>query len=282
MNLVFNELSFLEYKSNYELLGNFIHLGNLFTRAKELYGYNHILFPSNISVLKVSENKTFSEWLNEIPVKERNKVLPIIFKRPFSEDFIGEKADNLVNYYFVSNELNIEQEYCDGLAIADIMDIPSLSLKNHQIWENQKLKIWKETDTNPEEVDVYNLSNEQILTSEEFKDYTESITKIALIPSQLTYQDKIQRIHLRDDHGKDVLQRFAERILNNDYVEEVINSLPFNSHTSRFIRRVYKSGLVELVLHWEDKGLGMVIKTTGRNYRETEEIVKILKKEFDK
>ena len=58
--------------------------------------------------------------------------------------------------------------------------------------------------------------------------------------------------------------------------------MPFNSHTSRFIRIVYKIGLVELVLHLEDKGLGMVIKTTGRNYRETEEIAKILKKEFDK
>lgn len=282
MNLVFNELSFLEYKNDYDLLENFICLANLFEKAKELYGYNHVLFPSNLSVLKVLDNKTFSEWLNEIPIKERNKVLTIISKRPFFEDFIGEKANNLASYYFTSKELNIEQEYCDGLAIADIMDIPSFSLKNHHIWENNKLKIWKETQSFPEEVEVYNLSNEQILTSNKFRDYTESISNITLVASELTYQEKTKKIHLRDDHGKDVLKRFAKIILRNDYLEEVINSLPFNRNTSRFIRRVYKNGLIELVLHWEDEGFGMVVQTTGRNYRETKAIAEILKDEFDR
>ena len=91
-----------------------------------------------------------------------------------------------------------------------------------------------------------------------------------------------KKIHFREDHGIDVLKRFADRIVHSDYVVEIVNSLPFNSHISRFIKNVYKNGQIEIVLYWEDAGYGMLLQTTGRNYRETEAIAEILKTEFDR
>ena len=41
-------------------------------------------------------------------------------------------------------------------------------------------------------------------------------------------------------------------------------------------------GKIEIVLHWEDKGIGMIIQTTGRNYNETVAIAEILKEKFDR
>ena len=282
MELVFNELSFREFKDDYSLLNSFVELGEIFEKAKNKYGYSHILFPINLSVLPASIDKTFSEWLNSFPTNKINKILPIIFKKPFTEEYLGDRSGQLSNYYFVSPTLNIEQEYCDGLATADIMGIPAISLANHIEWEKDKLVIYLETENEPLPIEVNNLSTEKILFSDSFNDFSESIAIIDLQPSILSIAEKRQNISLRDDHGKDVLQKFAERLIHNEYINGVINSLPFNSHTSRFIKSVYKNGLIEIVLHWEDEGFGMVIESTGRNFRETNEIAKIIRTQFDR
>lgn len=91
-------------------------------------------------------------------------------------------------------------------------------------------------------------------------------------------QDK--KIHLRDDHGKDVLMHWSKRLVNSPYVEEIINSIPFNPRTTEPIRTTTDDGLLELVLTKTDAGYGMVVKTTGKNKRETEEIARILKERY--
>lgn len=282
MELVFNELSFRDYKDEQGLIDSFISLGVLFEKARDQYGYKHILFPSSLATLQACDNKTFSAWLNDVPTKKRNKILPIIFKRPFTEDYLGDKSGALASYFFVSDELQIVQEYCDGLATADIMDIPAISLANHNIWLSQILTIYKETDTTPAELKVTNLADEEVLNSAEFQNFTDRIAVLNLQPSSLTIEQKLNNITLRKDHGKDKLKLLAERIVRNDYVNGVVNSLPFNPRTSRFIKSVYKNGLIEIIMHWEDAGYGMVIETTGRNFKETDEIAKMLRDEFDR
>jgi hypothetical protein len=283
MYLVFNELSFLEYKNRYELFNNFIAMGNLFNKAKDAYGFTHLLFPGRLSVLQVTQEQKFSEWLGNLNTGEKNKIFAIVNKRPFTEEYLGDKNDDTLKYYFVSSDLNMEQEYCEGLATADIMDIPSISLMHHEIWKNIKLEIFRETgqsENPPESVLVFNAATNEVLFRDDFKNFCESVSNAELVPCTLSFDEK--NICLRDDHGMDILRKFAERIIRNDYVEGVLNSLPFNGKTSRFIRRIKRNGLIEIVLHWEDGGYGMVLKTTGRNYRETEAIANILKTKFDK
>lgn len=282
MELVFNELSFKEYSNEHVLTNNFIQLAELFEKAQKKYGYSHLLFPSNISTLTACNNMTFGVWLNSVPTKSKNKILPIIFRRPFTEEYLGDKVENLSSYYFVSSDLGIEQEYCDGLATADIMEIPAMSLSNHNIWLGSEIKIYKETQTEPETLIIKNLSTEAFLNSESFKALSEINSVVVLKESILTIEEKLKNIYLRDDHGKDKLQKLAERMINNKYVDGVVNSLPFNPRTSRFIKSVYKSGLVEIVMHWEDAGYGMVVQTTGKNFKETNEIAKILRNDFDR
>ena len=56
--------------------------------------------------------------------------------------------------------------------------------------------------------------------------------------------------------------------------------LPYNPYEQKFIKRVRENGLIEIVLPWTDKGYGMVVKTTGRNLRETKRIAEIIEEEF--
>lgn len=100
-----------------------------------------------------------------------------------------------------------------------------------------------------------------------------------LIPKVETEPDK-KTICLRDDHGNDTLREFSQKIRRSPYVVEIVNSLPFNSRRTDPILRVTDNGLVDFVLTWTDKGLGICVRTTGRNKVETNTIALHLKRKY--
>ncbi|TYQ24950.1 putative CRISPR-associated protein [Pseudanabaena sp. UWO310] len=106
-------------------------------------------------------------------------------------------------------------------------------------------------------------------------------TLLSLIPQDDTTPER-KPISLRDDHGQDILQAFAEKIRRSPYVKRIINSLPFNPKQVNPIRKVESSGIVEFVLTWTDRGLGLSIQTTGRNLAETNTIALHLADKFTK
>lgn len=283
MKLAFNELSFLPLNDNpHRLLNHFSQLLKTFAHARELFNFDHILFPAGMASTQVTAENNLAEWLASLSTSDKNRIFSIIYRKPFLQDAIRLHESELTAYYYQNLEIGIDQEYCDGLATADMLEIPSISLKNHPAWEIPKITIYKENQesTNPISRDVFNLSTTEGLDNTEFQSFVESIGRIELIKSPLSHDEKT--INLRSDHGSDILLEFAKKIVRSAYVEAIINSLPFNPHTSRFIRNITKDGLIEIVLHWEDAGYGMVVKTTGRNYRETETIAKILDADYGK
>ncbi len=279
MELVFNELSFLDHQNKSILLNNFKTLLTTFNEAQNRYGYTHIVFPVNYYDIQVTPDENFIQWINGISTSDKNNILSLL-RRPFIDGYLEHQDEKLVQYYFVSEEMGIEQEYCDGLATADIMEIPAISLTNHPVWQEIEIKIFEETGNEPRTVFVKNISTRDSIENPLFIEYAESQAPLNLQVSTLDIAAK--RIILREDHGIDKLQRLADRMVQNEYVNGVINSMPFNPHTSRFLRRINKNGTVEIVMHWDDRGIGMVIQTTGRNYRETKAIAEILRDQFDK
>lgn len=102
---------------------------------------------------------------------------------------------------------------------------------------------------------------------------------LSLVPKDDTNPER-KTISLRDDHGKDVLHKFSKKICRSPYVKKVVNSLPFNPRRTNPVLNTTKDGLVEFVLTWTDKGLGLCIQTTGRNLAETNSIALHLQEKF--
>ena len=100
-----------------------------------------------------------------------------------------------------------------------------------------------------------------------------------LIPIDDTSPSK-KPINLRDDHGKDKLIAFSQKIVQSPYIKKVINSLPFNPHQNHPIRRTYEDGRIEFVLTETDQGLGICLQSTGRNLAETNTIAIYLAQKF--
>jgi hypothetical protein len=281
MNIVFNELSFYPLQtSSYDLKKLFFNIIKQFEFLKLSYDFSHLVFPSDLSVIFVMQDVCIYEWINSLDMSSKLKLLSFI-RKPFSNDIIEAETGNLDLFSFSNADLDIEGLTCVGFELAFLQGVPTISLNTDDLWQKDYLSFTK-TDSlslEDQEVEVINISDKEELSTC-FKGFAELNSNIQLQETDLLYENK--KISLRDDHGKDILEAFSKKLLRSVYVCNVINSLPFNSKAIRFIRRTSSDGKIEIILHWEDKGIGMIIQTTGRNKRETEKIADILREQFDK
>lgn len=188
------------------------------------------------------------------------------FRSPYESD----EVENEQNEYF-EHEWLYNGKSCIGLPLAVILNSASLSIYEPD-WGDAFVYITRDNDA----CDVRNISIEQHVDIH--IPQIQVSGELELVESDLQIEDK--KISLRDDHGIDVLMDFSKRLIRCPYVIGVINSLPFNSHERKFIKRIRDEGLIEIVLPWTDKGYGIVVKTTGRTIKETEMIGKIIMEKY--
>lgn len=193
-------------------------------------------------------------------------LLHTMFKQPFESSAVEERQDD---YYL--HKWTYQGRDCYGLALAFIVDSLSYS-KNSLEWDKATLEIYRDSVA----VDVRNISN--VSHVQEHSTWIESQLEPVLIETSLLPEQK--SISLRDDHGKDKLEKFAKILCRSPYVEKIINSLEFRPWTNKFIGGIKENGVVELILVWEEQRCGVVVQTTGRNRRETEKIAEILQEKY--
>lgn len=285
MELVFNELSFLPFINNeVELKQKFINMLKLYDKTKDEHGYKHLIFPSTIGETRVTAEKNFVQWAYAIPHQgEKNKILSVPFVRPFANDVLEEKIQELHKYYYSNEDAGINEEYCIGLPTAYLKNKMAISLASHNCWVTSEI-VFKELindDLETKDISVNNISDEAHLVVDAIQNILIYSGRLELRKRTKTPTDEDITLS-GDHHGNKELKTFAKKLFKNEYVESVINNIDFSPKAINFIKNIYHDGKIELVLHWESAGYGMVIQTTGRNYRETEAIAKILKEEYDR
>ena len=283
MNLIFNEISFLPLTENEHVLRErFLSMIKTFKKAKAQLGFSHIVWPNAYAQVPVMVGHNYSSWVVKLPPKDLNEVMSFT-KRPFVEDAIADQISVLDEYYFEDENNGIKQTHCVGLGTAHITESPAISVPGVAIWEKEKITFFNQNSetTIVETVEVFNVSTEASIEAPNFITFVESIATVNLVVTNLQPSEKTKHIS-GDHHGKDLLTAMASRMFNSEYVIGIPYSIAFNSHTTRFINKVFANGIVEIVLHWEDSGYGMAVQTTGRNLRETQAIAEKLRDEYDK
>jgi len=177
MDLVFNELSFIEHCNNSEeAKTKFIYMLETYRTAKEKFDFSHIRFPSDLSKYKVTNEFTFYEWVQSISHQgDKNKILSQI-RLPFSDSLEEKEIEE-----YCESEFSIESKDSptsikpEGLAIANVLNVPSISLNNHVFWLNRKIKILKSSSEENEDlyIDVYNICLNDDIESDEIKEWAE-------------------------------------------------------------------------------------------------------------
>lgn len=240
--------------------------------------FSAIRFSEPYSNIFLYEDYSLEHYINDRNVPRTYATLLIGIRRyPFIEDN-SEEADLYSEYNFYLHK-NGEKIRCDGLAAAYLCETSGIGFYSEDFWNQIEHTITKSNGDDSVELKVFCLSHPSHPAEEKFRQWLETIQKIRLIQTHILPRDKV--VNIRDDHGKNILLDFADRLCSNCYVVKVINSLPFNPHTKKFIRKCFPDGKIELILHWTDEGYGMVIQTTGRTLRKTQAISAILFSEYD-
>jgi hypothetical protein len=282
MDLVFNELSVNPLSvgegENHLRIFGFLKAYKVFRAS----GFGRVRFYQPFQDIQLSEGVTVQDWLNSTTDHTLKSLLLSLYRYPFIDDNDEEAVEKYISntYYFEDAEYDIARVDCPGLAAAHIYNTLAISFSSSLLWARRVIQI-QCVPNNGEDIlsyGVLNISSELDTDAPEISAFIEGQKDIELVETTIKPGEK--RISLRDDHGKDILKSFSERLIMSPYVEEIINSMPFNPKLKRFIKKIRPDGIIEIVLFWDDRGIGIVVKTTGRNLRETHQIAKSLKEEF--
>lgn len=280
MDLIFNELS-LHHKTGCQFEAKDLMRKLLFTcKAANTSDFKRLRVKENFFQLLISKNYMIVDWLNDCSVRNDYKTLLLGLKRyPFIEEG-DENIENLfiLNYYYlISPELKeLHMKETEGLAVAFLYNTFSLSFATNELWGKTRIELLEKTDKQEKSVFVKNISCPEHIESH--REWIDSNRPVKLIKSDILPEEKI--IHIRDDHGKDVLSKIAMKLIKSPYIVKIINSLPFNQKKRNIIRRIYPDGKIEIVLIWTNPGYGMIIQTTGRNLQETKKISEMIEKKL--
>lgn len=229
-----------------------------------------LLLEYEISTCRITTNDLYCllELIRDVAGSNPNAVNFIysFMREPFEKNIDEPLQDAYIKHDWKYNDIS-----CCGFAFAFLIDSLAYSALDSR-WKHPVITIFKEDDM----LDVRNIYDEETL--QYHSTWLNSLKPIQLVKSLLSPSEK--KIKLREDHGKDVLQEFGERLVKSEYVCGIINSLPFNSHRRKFISSIKEDGMIEIVLPWTDQGLGLVVQTTGRDIRETTKIAQLLKDEY--
>lgn len=253
-------------------------LANILSLYKKLYSSQLRGFrvPNNFYEHFLTADYNMNNWLNDSGVSRSLKDLLLsITQFPYIEI-----SDDIATQEFLSVECRVQLEENDefhnstveGLATAYIKKSIGISLLTNQRWSSSQIKLNVQNQESVITASVRHAST--IGHAQAHLLWLESLEPLVLMKSTIEPDDKT--IKLRDDHGKATLEQLAQRLMKSEYTLGVINSLPFNPTETHPVRKIYPDGKIEIVMINTDKGLGMIIKTTGRNFRETSAIADIL------
>lgn len=278
MELIFNELSAVVPSGDkYVAIEKMDQFVKTFAKAKGK-GFRHIRSHYFLNEIGIADNYSLYDWSNDNEISKNQRDLIFgIFIHPFikeDDEIIEERYIN-ANYYFESIEHDIIKTQCVGLASAYLYDTLSISLPSLAVWDQTKLPIIIEKESQTSESHVFNVSSETSFSNSEVSDFIDNISKLELVETSLAPVDK--NIHLAKHHGVQELQCLCDSLMNSPYVIEMRST---DWGGSKFIRKTCPGGVIEIVLFKTDHQYALRVQTTGRNHRETKEIAKILDSKY--
>jgi hypothetical protein len=276
MTLVLNELSLYHKTSSKFEARNLMKNLLLTSRRANIYDFRKLRVNMDFVQLSLSENYTINDWLSDPQVRMDYKTLLLGLK---CYPFIAEGDENIEtrfieNYYYLDMPIvqELHMQEVEGLAVAFLYNTLSISFASNEVWKKTGINLLEKTAEAKNNVCVKHISCPEHIDFH--REWIESNRPVDLVKTDIPPAEK--KINLRDDHGKDILKKLADKLVKSPYVVKVVNSLPFNPKNKNFINEIYPDGKVEIILTWTDEGFGLVVQTTGRNRQETKEIADII------
>lgn len=287
MEPCFNELS--QYplcSSDSECEQRVFEYAHLIAELKRSYGIRHIMYDDGIGTIKLKHDLTLGEYCSR-PQNNCNEVILILStnRSPYIDDKEVDKYD-LTDYAAVKMVCGDGEKETTGAYFAYVTNSIVISFPSTDIWKRETLTIrfYKLDKTTKRllrdrDVDIINAFESCQVKQMPFllNAFHRGIFKLR--DSSKPINEKM--FNARDDHGKKELREFFDKIKKESYIEDMVNSLPFNPHYKDLIKDIADDGNIEFVLHWTDQGYGMVVSTTANCREEAKLIAALIKEKYD-
>lgn len=272
-DIFFNELSLQTLGASDKTQQLVVLYSEVVRKCGEL-GHTKVRYEYEFSALMIADNESLSDYCyKNFRNPELNTAINLILttqKHPYIDDDSNQEKRYVEHEY----QVVIDQNPCFGYGLSSAFIDGSFAIGFHTDpkWDSFCFDMMVDQDYNGQ---VFCVSQLEHFESPAFIDWYVATYDVAY-----TTPTEKGAIHLRADHGKNVLQEFAEKILKEDFVIEVINSLPFAPKASDFIEKVTEDGVIYIRLTNSDRGLGLAVRTVGKNRIQTSYFAKTLREKY--
>lgn len=262
---VLNELSFYPLcQSDDEVENRLVVFIDLIKELKNL-GIRFVRYERSFADIMLKEHYSLEDYCfqaKDSKSKNRKDFFYSTFRRPY----IDEDNESLLyendSCKFVSNDC-VEYDTL-GLLVAHVTDSFAVGFDaglfqggSHKLCT---LKLCKNNEV--KNVHVCCLTQKDLIFS--LKEF------ILLMASQPDLKvpisiNKNRLINLPAHHGKDECEEFGKRLLDCDYVNEILNSIDFSPSEKNFIHKVGERNILEVRLPKSKHGYGLCISTSAEN-----------------
>lgn len=277
-DVYFNELSMQPFCVEEEMHVRIQNFAKVLKQCCQL-GFKKVRYEEAFSSIMVSDEQSLENYCCKFQKNPKlNTAIGLLLstqRRPYIEPGSPQENDFLLNDYKIIVGGTAVEGY--GMTSAYLAKAFSVGFASSEVWKDCCFSIRCNNIREDEKEDM-------VFCITRISHFDEDVFVTWFVEHFIVLYDKrtIEPFcHLRDDHGKNELEAFARKIMKEDFVIEIVNSLPFNSKSSKFIERTdVKSGIIELRLTDTDCGLGIAVRTVAKNKIQIAYFAKLLNDKY--
>lgn len=279
MEACFNELSLRPLcKTTEEIKARVENYTEVIVNAIENHGFKKICYEQNLDEILIAESETIASFCYK---NCRNSKVALLLSTQV-KPYIGDKELDSVSEKYIDSTAyyckNSEEIKAEGFTAAYAKNTICVGMISEPCWEKEEHPIVIRHQFAEEIKSWICVSSVLHFATETFQGWYNINAPLCLKKCSINPEDK--QIKLRDDHGKDELEAHAQKLCRSPYVVGIVNSLPFHPNAKDYIHKVCPKGIINIVLTSTDRGIGLAVKTTGENLRETQRIAEHLKEKY--
>lgn len=207
------------------------------------------------------------------------------------DPYIKEELDDCKQINYILTEASLKKNdnqliRAEGFKAAYFCNSICVGLYSEPYWENHIHTIVINNEFETFNIDAVCISREEHFATREYTEWVDRNVDIELIESTKPIKKKLgqHRNAIGKHHGKELLYAHALKLIESPYVEEIITSAEYGQPSEKDYIAGFgdENGVIRIMLVWEEPKVSMLIKTTGRNIKETNAIADILRNQFAK
>ncbi len=238
--------------------------------------FSQVRYEKDLHLIQLTPTTTFFEYCRQHHTDLSIKVILTTHTKPYYQDDSTEEKQYIDKGCYIA-QVGINSYESFSLSAALMHNSVAIGFANNDFDKHLNIPMHLSANTKENSETVLCITHKSQFDSDEFIIWAESRAFYPVILPTHIHPTK-KSIHLSPHHGISELTKFANKLILENYIVEVVNSIDRNSREKKLIHNMHEN-LIELRL-LDGQGYGLVVSTTARNRRELSYIACLLRQKY--